>query len=85
MTRYALNGARSDVLGKPECARSATWDSWSCTAMARATAGPYAGLALTYRCRALARAPTGGRVPTRVTLCGPKNPPSLTGVPSPPG
>lgn len=82
MTRYSLRGARSEVLGRPDCGRAATWTRWSCTVTARAKAGPYAGRALTYRCRALPPEQTGANPPTRVTVCGPKDPPPLSTTPT---
>jgi hypothetical protein len=68
VTAYALRSGRVVLLTKPDCGDVVTWSSWTCTARARATIGPYAGRSLTYRCS------LGG---DRSVTCGPMNPPPI--------
>lgn len=77
MTVYALRSAGTTVLRLPDCGKRVTWTGWSCVATARASAGPFVGRALTYRCAATSSEQTGGRPEVRGVLCDPVDPPPI--------
>ena len=74
MTLYALTSSRTSVSGPIRCGGRVTWKAWRCTVTAQATMGPLAGNTMTYRCYAVAGPQLGQGV-----VCGPANPPSITG------
>jgi hypothetical protein len=65
MTLYSLRSSKTVVVGAIDCGERATWRTWACSARARASAGPFAGRTLTYRCR-----PESAST-ARSVLCGP--------------
>ena len=77
VTVYTLRSAGTTVLKLPGCGTHVTWTGWSCVATARASAGPFAGRALTYRCSATASEQIGGRPELRGVACGPVDPPPI--------
>jgi hypothetical protein len=77
MTRLALRSGRTELDGKPVCARGSTYDSWTCRARGRPALGAYAGRWLTFRCSPRSTPQPGGP-PAVMIDCRPENPPPQT-------
>jgi len=75
-TRYALDSARNAVESTPTCGASVTWTTWSCRALARSRAGPFAGRRLVYRCHVQYQPQPIGPVMQTIE-CGTQNPPPI--------
>jgi hypothetical protein len=69
-TAYALGRAQTLVIGLPTCRLRGTSRKWMCTVRARASAGPFAGRTMLYRCSSVM---SGG------VLCGPAHQPPVGG------